>query len=95
MDLNQTMPAITVMPGGGYSVSFVGHPEIAGTGATVDAALQALSVELRSRLHSEKGDESEEAQTAAKQADILANDRFIRGNNLQHSVMLAAALGLI
>lgn len=95
MDLDRTMPAITVMPGGGYSVSFVGHPEIAGTGPTVDAALQALSVELRNRMIAEKGDEGLEAQTAAKQADILANDRFMRGNHLQHTVMLGAALGLI
>ena len=91
-------PVIQLIPasqGGGFRVSFSGQPDISGTGATIDLALQALSARIASQYASEKGDETAAAQDAARQTDILANDRFIRGNDFQGTVLLAAAIGLI
>lgn len=89
------MPSITIVPaslGGGYHVAFVG---LSGRGETLDAAFADLHIAMRQRYASEKGDETAEADTARRQADILANDRFIRGHQFQGTVMLAAALGLV
>lgn len=85
-------PVISLLAGGGYRVRLGGH---SATGPTLPAALAALSAVISGQYDSEKGDETAAAQDAARQADILANDRFIRGNQLQHSVLTAVAIGLI
>ncbi len=91
-------PVIQLIPtsqGGGFRVSFSGQPDMVGSGATIELALQALSARIASQYASEKGDETAAAQDAARQTDILASDRFIRGNDFQGTVLLAAAIGLI
>lgn len=85
-------PVISLQPGGGFRVKQGDHE---GTGASLPEALAALSAAIAASHSSEKGDETAAAETARLQTDILANDRFIRGNAVQHNVMLAAALGLI
>ncbi len=95
MEQGTPTPSVTLIPpehGGGFLVAFAGF---SGRGETLDAAIAALNGAMRETLHSEKGDEGGEAETARKQADILANDRFIRGAQFQHTVLLGAALGLI
>lgn len=85
-------PAISLLPGGGLRVRQGDHE---GTGANLHDALARLSAAIAASRTSEKGDETAAAETARLQTDILANDRFIRGNAVQHNVMLVAALGLI
>ncbi len=93
MDAPPPLPAITVLPdNGGYEVAFVG---LTGKGGTLEDAFAALSAAMRDRFSTEKGDETAEAETARRQTDILANDRLIRGNTFQGTVLLAAALGLM
>ena len=95
MDSAPPVPAITVIPAdqsGGFYVAYIG---LSGRGATLDEAFAGLHDAMRQRFQSEKGDETGEAQTARRQTDILANDRFIRGHTFQHTVLLGAALGLI
>ncbi len=95
MSNEPSIPVIGLLAGGGYRVHYSGQPDIAGTGATLPQALQALSAEIARRYETEKGDETAAARDAARQTDIIENDRFILGNKLQHNVMLGAALGLI
>ena len=95
MDAPPPKPILSLLRGGGYRVSFDGVSDVAGEGATVALALQALSAEIARLYETEKGDDTAAADTARRQTDILANDRFIRGHQLQQSVMLAAAMGLI
>lgn len=95
MDATVPKPILSLLRGGGYRVSFDGVADLAGEGPTIAAALQALSAEIARVYETEKGDESAATETARLQTDILANDRFIRGHQLQNSVMLAAAMGLI
>ena len=95
MDAATPKPVISLLRGGGYRISFDGVADLAGEGATIALALQALSAEIARLYETEKGDESAAADTARRQTDILANDRFIRGYQFQQSVMLAAALGLM
>lgn len=95
MNSTTLKPVLYVLPGGGYRVGFDDEPGLFGAGDTVPAALKALSVAIARHYDTEKGDDALEAQTAARQADILANDRFLRGHQLQNSVTMALALGLI
>lgn len=95
MNSQTVKPFLYILPDGGYRVGFDEEPGLFGAGDTVPAALKALSAEIARRYDTEKGDETSEAQTAARQADILANDRFLRGHQLQNSVTMALALGLI
>jgi hypothetical protein len=86
-------PVISIVPGG-YRVHIADNPSVYGTGATLPAALQALSAAIAGTYDMEKGDETAEARDAALRADILDNDRFIRGNQLQNTILLGVALGL-
>ena len=95
MDAGTPKPVISLLRGGGYRVAFDGVADLAGEGATIALALQALSAEIARLYDTEKGDDSAAADTARRQTDILANDRFIRGGQMQYSVMLAAAMGLM
>ncbi len=88
-------PYVEILAGGGYRVGFNDVPDLTASGATVMDALQALSAENSRQYNTEKGDESAAAETARRQTDILENDRFIRGNQMQDSVMKAMALGFI
>jgi hypothetical protein len=88
-------PVLSILPGGGYRVGFDGEPDLSGTGPDIQSALRALSAAISRRYDTEHGDETLEAQTARKQADILANDSYIRGHQLQQSVLLALACGFI
>lgn len=86
-------PVISIVPGG-YRVHISGNPSISGTGVTLPEALQSLSSAISKTYDTEKGDETAEARDAALRADILDNDRFIRGNQLQNTILLGVALGL-
>jgi|GEM_PF-3946084 len=88
-------PYVEILATGGYRVGFDGVPDLVATGPTVMDALRSLSAEISRQYDTEKGDESAAAETARRQTDILANDRFIRGNQMQDSVMKAMALGFI
>lgn len=88
-------PYVEFLASGGYSVGFDDVPGLTASGPTVMDALRALSAEISRQYDTEKGDESAAAETARRQTDILANDRFIRGNQMQDSVMKAMALGFI
>ena len=88
----QQSPIIDLLPTGGFRVTQNG---VSGEGATIPAALAALSANLATRYDAEKGDDSLAAQTATRQTDILANDRAILGNQLQGNIVLALGLGLI
>lgn len=85
--------------GGGYRICLDNGNEsksqVIGEGQSLDAALQALSAETASHYVTEKGDETAATEDARRQADILANDRSIRGGQMQQTVMIAAALGVI
>lgn len=94
MNANQGQPVISIVPGMGFQVHFANDKTLTGTGATPAEALNALSAAIAARCNTEKGDETAAAQDAARQTDILENDRFIRGNKMQYNVVLAAALGL-
>ena len=85
-------PAISLIAGGGFRVR---QGELEGSGATLPEALAALSAALTAQQHTEKGDETAASETARHQTDILANDRFIRGGELQHMILTGAALGFI
>ena len=87
-------PVVYLLREGGYRVAFDGEPGLTGSGPTIAAALQELSREIARVYETEKGDDSAAAQTARRQTDILANDRFIRGGQLQQSVLMAMAIGL-
>ncbi|MDV6331748.1 hypothetical protein [Asticcacaulis sp. 201] len=87
-----TTPSISLLAGGGFRVR---QDDLEGVGATLPDALAALSAAITARYDMEKGDETAAAEDARRQADILANDRFIRGGQLQHSVLTAMAIGLI
>ncbi|MDC7682973.1 hypothetical protein PQU92_06780 [Asticcacaulis sp. BYS171W] len=88
-------PYVEILTGGGYRVGFTEVADLSATGLTVMDALRALSVEITRHYDTEKGDESAATETAMRQTDILANDRFIRANQMQQSVMTAMAIGLI
>lgn len=88
-------PYVEILAGGGYRVGFNEASELTATGPTVVAALKALSAEITRQYDMEKGDESAAADTARRQADILANDRFLRANQMQHAIMMGIAAGLI
>ena len=85
-------PVIELSPNGGFRVTLNG---VSGEGATIADALAQCSAATAKTYDAEKGDESLAAQTAARQADILANDRAIVGNQIQANVVLALGLGLI
>ena len=85
-------PVISVLPGGGLCVR---QNAFEGRGLSLPEALAALSKAMASTRSTEKGDETAATEDARRQADILANDRFIRGGQLQQSVLTAVALGLI
>jgi hypothetical protein len=86
-------PVISIIPGG-YWVHIGNNSSVYGTGATIPEALQSLSAAIAKTYDTEKGDETAEARDAALRADILDNDRFIRGNQLQNTILLGVALGL-
>ena len=86
-------PVISIVPGG-YRVHIADTPSVYGTGATLPDALQALSAAIAGTYDTEKGDETAEARDAARRTDILDNDRFIRSNQLQNTILLCIALGL-
>lgn len=94
MPNEQSTPVIGLLPGGGYRVHYSAQPAIAGTGATLPQALQALSAAIAGQYETEKGDETAAARDAARQTDIIEGDRFIQGNKLQHTILLGMALGL-
>ena len=85
-------PVIELSPKGGFRVTLNG---ISGEGATIAEALAQCQAATAQTYDSEKGDETLATQTAARQTDILANDRAIIGNQIQHNVVLALGLGLI
>lgn len=87
-------PVISILPGGGFRVQSGDNPDLYGTSATLPEALQALSAATAKSYDTEKGDETAEARDAALRTDILDNDRFIRANQLQHTIMMSVALGL-
>jgi predicted RNase H-like HicB family nuclease len=86
-------PVISIVPGG-YRVHIANIPSVYGTGASLPDALQALSAAIAGTYDTEKGDETAEARDAGRRTDILDNDRFIRGNQLQNTILLGVALGL-
>ncbi len=91
----QQKPVIDILSQGGYRIRLSALSPFSGSGPTLQAAIEDLAAAMARSYDGEKGDESLQARTAARQADILANDRFIRGGRLQQSVLLAAALGLM
>lgn len=94
MDTHQK-PILEILHEGGYRIRLNAGSSLSGTGPTVHAAIEDLAAAVARTYDSEKGDESLAAQTAALQTDILANDRFIRGGQLQQSVLMAVAMGLM
>jgi predicted RNase H-like HicB family nuclease len=96
--MSEPKPYITVLSktsGGGFGVGFSEDAALYATGQTLDEALKNLSLVIAQDYHLEKGDETPDADISARQANILNNDRFIRGNQLQESVLKAFALGLV
>ena len=91
----QQKPIIEILNQGGYRIRLSESSALSGAGPTLRDAIADLAEAVARTYDTEKGDESAEAQTAARQTDLLANDRFIRGGQLQQSVMMAFALGLI
>ncbi|MBW8880865.1 MAG: hypothetical protein JF615_05380 [Asticcacaulis sp.] len=87
-----TGPVIELSPSGGFRVTLNG---ITGEGPTIAEALAQYQAATAQTYDTEKGDESLATQTAARQTDILANDRAIIGNQIQSNVVLALGLGLI
>ena len=84
-------PIIDLLPSGGVRVTMNG---VSGTGATVADALTGVSEATAKTYDAEKGDESLAAQTAARQTDILANDRAIIGNQIQNNLVLGLGIGM-
>ena len=93
--MNTPKPVLSILPGVGYRVSFDSEPNLSGTGPDIASALRDLSAAISRRYDTEHGDETLDAQTARKQADILANDSYIHGHQLQQSVLMALACGFI
>ncbi len=91
----QHKPVLEILHEGGYRIRLNASSPFSGSGPTVKAAIEDLGAVIARTYDAEKGDESLQAQTAARQTDILANDPFIRGGQLQHTVLLAAAFGLM
>lgn len=77
-------PIIDLLPSGGVRVTMNG---VSGTGATVADALSGVSEATAKTYDAEKGDESLQAQTAARQRDILSNDGAMLGNQAQSAFM--------
>ncbi len=91
----QQKPVLEILHGGGYRIRLNANSPFSGSGPTLHAAIADLGAVIAKTYDAEKGDDSLQAQTAARQTDILANDPFIRGGQLQHTVLLAAAFGLM
>ncbi len=91
----QQKPIIEILHQGGYCIRLNANSPFCGIGPTIQAAIEDLDTAIAKTYDTEKGDESAQAQTAARQTDSLANDPFIRGGQLQQSVLMAFALGLI
>lgn len=84
-------PVIDIVPGVGFRVTASG---VSATGASLPEAMQALSTAIAARYETEKGDDTAEAQDAARRTDLVNNDRFVQGNVLQNQILLGVALGL-
>jgi len=77
-------PIIDISPGGGFRVTMNGF---VGQGATIAEAVAKCQAAAASTHHTEKGDETLEAQTAARQRELLANSGAMLGNQLQFTLM--------
>ncbi|EGF92490.1 hypothetical protein ABI_09270 [Asticcacaulis biprosthecium C19] len=90
MDSTAT-PIIDIVPGVGFRVT---TGEVSATGASLPEAMSALRAAIAARYDTEKGDEAAASRDAARQTDLVNNDRFIQGNVLQNQILLGVALGL-
>jgi len=79
-----TGPVIEVSPKGGFRVTMNG---VSGEGTTVAEAMAQCQAIVKQTHHTEKGDETLEAQTAARQRELLANNGAMLGNQLQFTLM--------
>lgn len=60
---------------------------VSGEGATIADALAQCQAVAKQGHHTEKGDETLEAQMAARQRELLANNGAMLGNQLQFTLM--------
>ncbi|WP_443749879.1 hypothetical protein [Asticcacaulis solisilvae] len=79
-----TGPIIELSPNGGFRVTLNG---VSGEGATIADALAQCQAATARTHHSEKGDETLQAQTAQRQRDILSNDGAMLNNQFQFTLM--------